>query len=249
MRRLAQRPAIPTRTQEKLLEKEQEVLSLPPGAGRKQRARESYTASRGSVWFEPIVARLRAICGQGELCMYCSSNEPSQIEHFRPLSVFPERAFDYENYLWACDICNRTHKGERFPPDTEPGAQILNPLDDNVWEYFFIDTQFGRLLCRIDATTGERLPRSVSTCDVVGIDRENVQIKRQRRFKSLQRLAQQALTESQTGKLTLEGLKNEISQWRSEPFQADVADFFLNGPGRLKDPFRSVLLCAGENVP
>ena len=185
----------------------------------------------------------------GELCMYCSSNEPSQVEHVRPLGIFPERALEYQNYLWSCDICNRTHKGERFPPDTEPGEPILNPLEDDVWEHFFIEETFGRLLCRVDPVTNERLPRAVSTCNVVGIDRENVQTKRTRRYHNLRRDAQRSLLEFQAGTLDAATLRNELADWRSEPFQADVADYFLNGPGRAKEPFRSVLLAAGEAMP
>lgn len=249
MRRLAARPTLPPATESKLREKTAEILAVPTGATRSDRARSAFKAARDTGWFAPIVSGLRGLCGEGELCMYCSSNEPSQVEHFRPLSIFPESAFAYTNYLWACDICNRSYKGERFPPDTETGAPILNPLDDDVWSHFFIDFQFGRLLCRVDPATGGRLPRAVSTCDVVGIDRDNVQTKRQRRFQNLLRAANRALTEVQAGTLDLAGLKLEIEQWRTEPFQADVPDYFLNGPGRSKEPFRSVLSLAGENVP
>jgi hypothetical protein len=180
--------------------------------------------------------------------MYCSSNEPSQVEHYRPIAVFPEHAMEYHNYLWSCDICNRTYKGGRFPPNTEPGERILNPLEDDVWEHFFIEEQFGRLLCRVDPATSERLPRAISTCEVVGIDRENVQLKRVNRYRNLRRDAARMLVEFQEGSLNVVALKSEITTWRSEPFQADIADYFLNGPGRSKEPFKSVLIAAGELV-
>ena len=111
---------------------------------------------------------LKDLAGVGGLCMYCSANEPSQLEHYRPLAVFPKQAMTYENFLWSCDVCNRRYKGTRFPPDTEPGERILNPLDDNVWEHFFLDAKFGRLLRRVDPDTEEPLPRATSTCSVVG---------------------------------------------------------------------------------
>ena len=250
MRRFRQRPELPAATSAKLREKTQEILQIPAaGDARKQRARQIYEASRQTDWFEPIVTVLRGLCGAGELCMYCSSNEPSQIEHFRPLATFPELALEYQNYLWSCDICNRTHKGERFPPDTEPGEAILNPLEDDVWEHFFIEENFGRLLCRVDPITKQRLPRAASTCDVVGIDRENVQTKRTRRYLNLRRYAQRSLLELQAGTLDVAALRSELADWRSEPFQADVADYFLNGPGRVKEPFSSVLRAVGEAVP
>jgi hypothetical protein len=138
VRRFAQRPDIPQVTQTRLLEKQQEILQEVDAGARKKRAREIYESSRTTEWFQPVITVLRGLCGQGELCMYCSSNEPSQVEHFRPLALFPEHALDYNNYLWSCDICNRKYKGDKFPPDNCLGEPILNPLDDNVWEYFFI---------------------------------------------------------------------------------------------------------------
>jgi hypothetical protein len=80
----------------------------------------------------------------------------------------------------------------------------------------------------------------------VGIDRENVQTKRARRYSNLRREAQRALAEFQANTIDAVALRNEISEWRSEPFQADVADYFLNGPGRSREPFRSLLIAANE---
>jgi hypothetical protein len=240
MRRFAARPAIAAETLTRLQEKTDEVLAIANLADRRARARAIYEVSRGTLWFGPIVDALRGLCGPGELCMYCSSNEPSQLEHFRPLTVFPDRTFEYNNYLWSCDICNRTHKGERFPPDTGPGEQILNPLDDDVWEFFFIEDQFGRLLRRVDPGSGAPLGRATSTCEIVGIDRENVQIKRSRRFRNLRRDVERALDDFHAGTVDAAGLQALITEWLSEPFQSDVADYFLNGPGRDKEPFASL---------
>lgn len=124
MRRFAVRPAIPPPTQAKLTEKTEEILRGPVGVERSNRARDIFNASRPTMWFAPIINVLRELSGQGELCMYCSSNEPSQVEHYRPLDVFPERALQYENYLWVCDICNRSYKGNKFPPNNHPGHKF-----------------------------------------------------------------------------------------------------------------------------
>lgn len=247
VRRFSNRPELPEATLASLREKTAEIVAIDDLALRRERARVIYNSSRPTDWFAPVIVALRGLCGAGELCMYCSSNEPSQVEHFKPLNVFPHESMTYENYLWSCDICNRSHKGERFPPDTEPGAQILNPLDDDVWEHFFIDDRFGRLIRRRDRTTKQPLPRAVSTCDVVGIDREIVQTKRIRRFRNLRRDAERAIADVKAGTLSVANLQREVEDWRSEPFQADVADYFLAGPGRNKEPFRTVfdLLATG----
>ena len=249
MRNLPPRPLLSNAAQKKLLEKTKAILDITNLQERKTKARSSYDMARKTKWFAPVVQALSGLSGSGELCMYCSSSEASQIDHYRPLSIFPDKAFDFENYLWACDICNRTYKGERFPPDTEPGEMILNPLDDNVWDYFFLDENHGRLLRRIDPVTQMFLPRATSTCDIVGIDRQNVQSNRQRRYKRLRENVQSALDRFRDGTITHADLRAELNECRTEPFQADVSDYFLNGPGRVNEPFRSALQAAGEVVP
>ena len=246
MRNLSSRPELAAKTVEKLEAKTQVILNANAGEPRKKVARKLFKQTRRTDWFEPVVSALRSISGVGGLCMYCSANEPSQVEHYRPLAVFPEKAMTYENYLWCCDICNRSYKGQRFPPDTEPGAEILNPIDDNVWHYFFLDETFGRILQRVDPDTTEALPRAVSTCSVVGIDRETLQIRRQHRYASLRREVERTLADVTTGTVSPADAQQRLTEWRSAPFQADVADYFLNGPGRTIEPFRSLLEAVGD---
>jgi hypothetical protein len=246
MRNLPSRPELAAKTVKKLQAKTQVILNANEGEPRKKVARKLFDQARQTDWFEPVVNALKSISGIGELCMYCSANEPSQVEHYRPLAVFPGKAMTYENYLWCCDICNRNYKGQRFPPDTGPGAQILNPIDDNVWHYFFLDERFGRLIQCVDPDTAEALPRAVSTCSVVGIDRETLQIRRQHRYASLRRDVEQTLADMTKGTVSTADAQRRLTEWRSAPFQADVADYFLNGPGRAIEPFRSLLEAVGD---
>lgn len=245
MRSLPPRTPLASDVQKRLGAKSSVILSFADLRERREKARTIYEAARGSRWFLPVIQALRSICGEGELCMYCSANEPSQVEHYQPLSVFPEKAFEYENYLWTCDICNR-HKGNRFPPDTEQGAIILNPLDDRVWDYFFLDEMYGHLIPKFDVVADAYMSRAVSTCSVIGIDRENVQIRRRHRYKRLRQSVQTTLDDFHSGDLTAAVLRTEIVDLRGEPFQADVADYFLNGLGRVHEPFLSLLRAANE---
>ena len=247
MRNLESRPALATTLRNKIERQTQRFLLKQKVSQTASMARKAYDHARKSMWFKPVIDNLRQLSGEGELCMYCSSNEPSHVDHYRPLSVFPELALDYENFLWSCDICNRT-KGDRFPPDTHKGAQILNPIDDDVWEHFQLDHRFGRLLKKFDTALDRYSPRAESTCEHVGIDRENVQTKRQNRYKTLCRDITRSLADFESGSISLDELRAEIADQRSSPFQADVSDYFLNGPGRECEPFKSALNAIGENV-
>ncbi len=242
MRNLSSTRILPDEaTLAKLREKTLEVTS-------KESADSLYNSARGTQWFSSVIEALRSHCGGSEVCMYCSSGEPSQVEHYRPKAVFPELAFDYENYLWVCGLCNQ-YKSNQFPPDTHPHlAQILNPIDDNVWEHFYLN-EFGELSASLNLSTGAESPRAVSTFTIVKIDRPLIQRRRRQRFKELQKKVTNTLDKFRRGEISLADLQGELAEWRADCFQADVPDYFLNGPGRGEEPFRSLLLAVGVTVP
>jgi hypothetical protein len=247
MRNLGPRPELPSGLLDRLQKKTDAIVNTTDSVARRDLARKSYDASRRSAWFSPVVQVLRDLSGDGGLCMYCSSNEPSQIEHYRPLTVFPENAFQYENYLWTCDICNRQFKGERFPPNTEPGDTILNPIDDNVWDHYFLDERFGRLVKRLSPHDLKPFSRAVSTSKIVGVERETVQKKRQHRLRRLRDCVQNAVDRYRKGSMSQSALVAELHELVAEPFQSDVADYFLCGPGKALEPFKTALTLAGKD--
>lgn len=61
-------------------------------------------------------------------CAYCEASTDTvahgDVEHFRPKSVYWWLAYCYDNYLFACQICNQSHKGDHFPV---PGPRLLEP--------------------------------------------------------------------------------------------------------------------------
>lgn len=54
-----------------------------------------------------------------EKCAYCEANTAvvahGDVEHFRPKSVYWWLALCMDNYVYSCQICNQTYKGDRFP--------------------------------------------------------------------------------------------------------------------------------------
>jgi len=55
----------------------------------------------------------------GGKCAYCESPTDSvahgDVEHYRPKSKYWWLAYCYDNYLYACQICNQVYKGDEFP--------------------------------------------------------------------------------------------------------------------------------------
>ena len=100
----------------------------------------------------------------GDKCAYCEASTAvvahGDVEHFRPKSRYWWLAYCYDNYLFACQICNQTFKGDHFPltdetlrltaPPLAPGATIaqkrefvrrfapdpLDPAHGQTWELF-----------------------------------------------------------------------------------------------------------------
>jgi hypothetical protein len=63
-------------------------------------------------------------------CAYCEADTAvvahGDVEHFRPKDLYWWLAYCYDNYLFSCQICNQTHKGNKFPL-AKPGLKLAEP--------------------------------------------------------------------------------------------------------------------------
>ncbi|MCX6380232.1 MAG: hypothetical protein NT023_12280, partial [Armatimonadetes bacterium] len=72
-------------------------------------------------------------------CAYCEASvvevAHGDVEHFRPKGVYWWIAYCYDNYLFACQICNQTYKGDNFPirgTRLQPPSYTFPIADDTV---------------------------------------------------------------------------------------------------------------------
>jgi hypothetical protein len=71
-------------------------------------------------------------------CAYCEANTAvvahGDVEHYRPKSVYWWLAYTYDNYLFACQICNQIYKSDNFPingvPFIAPSVQNDSSLQE-----------------------------------------------------------------------------------------------------------------------
>lgn len=241
MRRLPQRPSLPAGVEQRL---GKETEAIKTAADPKSEASSRYEKARKAKWFVPVLERLREMAGPGKRCMFCSGSEASDVEHYRPKAVFPEMAMQWTNYLWGCTPCNRC-KGNRFPPDTAPGGRIVNPAEENPWDFFYIG-EFGLLTPLYDKRAKGLNPRAKSTCEILRLNREALQESRKRRMDALKKRVSDSLALWQSGDKTKEELREDVERWIQEPFQSDVADYFLRGPGKREVPFGKLFEALGE---
>jgi uncharacterized protein (TIGR02646 family) len=236
MRSLKRRPGIPKVTRDRLSAAKMALLSsADPATVCEQR----FNTARRCVWFDEVRSALKEMAGESRTCMFCDHNEPTDVEHFKPKTEFPRLTFSWGNMLWVCTACNR-HKGSQFPPHNCTGAPLIDPSAESVWDFFFLD-QFGNLVKRWDTSLNAYHPRAESTCEYVRVDREEVQARRQKRFKGLRSSVNHTLDELRAGSITVAQASARVVDWLGEPFQADVADYFFRGPGRLECPFADLL--------
>lgn len=193
-----------------------------------------YGKAREAAWFKQVIRTLGIMAGVGERCMYCSGSESAQVEHYRPKTSYPHIALEWSNLLWICGVCNQA-KGNRFDESNPP----INPVDEDVWSYFFID-QFGNLAPRWNVALNSLDPRAVRTIELQSLDRQALQECRQERLIDLRNKIADSLALFSSGQLTLEDLESRALAWLEQPFQPDVADYFFAGPGVDDDsePFK-----------
>ncbi|MCB2408615.1 hypothetical protein [Hymenobacter lucidus] len=110
----------------------------------------------GKPAFDEVKQALIDLCVSTELCNYCEHNEATDIEHVYPKSFFPERTFQWPNYLLACKTCNTHYKLDKFavfapaksatavilqrkklPPSTD--AAFIDPRVDDPLYYLLLD--------------------------------------------------------------------------------------------------------------
>ncbi|WP_428664060.1 HNH endonuclease [Runella sp.] len=109
---------------------------------------------KGKQAFEKITTRLYGLCVSEGICNYCEQSEANDVEHIYPKSFFPDKAFQWENYLLACKQCNSGYKLDKchvldadnelivVNRGTEPLSKIgafINPRTENPNEFMILN--------------------------------------------------------------------------------------------------------------
>lgn len=93
----------------------------------------------------------RAFAG---LCAYCEETDRGEVDHFRPVSKFPQLVYEWTNWLFACHNCNMV-KSNQWPDDG-----YINPCAEDESErperFFVFDTTDGKMIPNPDLSAGNR---------------------------------------------------------------------------------------------
>ncbi len=208
MRKLRARPPLAKSTYQKLRDETKLILKAPNPV---KKASETWSNVRRRGWFSrDVISVLKQIAGGGEPCMYCDSNESAELEHYKPKSLFARLTFVWQNFLWICGVCNN-YKGDRFPPVTEPGGKILNPLSahDHPWNYMYLD-EFGHLNEKWRVEIDDLDPRAKSTIEILKLNREALVTRRRSRMKELKQSVQDVIKLFNAKEISVAEINNRI---------------------------------------
>ncbi|AXE17363.1 hypothetical protein DR864_06270 [Runella rosea] len=89
-----------------------------------------------------IIREFNNKCGYCE----CDLNLTSlpNIDNFYPKSIYPEKAFEWNNLILCCQVCNIS-KANRFPQDENGNSLLINPSIENPDEHIELDANSGLL--------------------------------------------------------------------------------------------------------
>lgn len=117
---------------------------------------DSKGGKKGKTAFKEIFNILYNMCVATGVCNYCEQSEASDIEHIHPKSFFPEKTFEWENYVLACKQCNSGFKLDKcyvigdgdnimpVPRGIEPAFKnvaFINPRNEEPHNFMLLNSE------------------------------------------------------------------------------------------------------------
>lgn len=152
---------LPEQTQEGLRGLQAEVDGEPAYPEQVAAAKDLFKRrnTRTNPTFRVVRSKLDDMCAGARRCCYCEDSTADEVEHIRPKDLYPELAFVWNNYLYACGPCNGP-KGNRYAvfdratgevvpvnrgrndpvePPTDGDPVLIDPRSEDPLEYMELD--------------------------------------------------------------------------------------------------------------
>lgn len=128
-----------------------------------------WKSARQTQAMQRVMTTLQAMAGPRQRCMYCLDSHGSDIDHFRPKSVWPQRMYRWSNLLLCCTFCGRL-KGGQFPMRGRR-ALLVDPSRENPWDHLDFDPETGNLCALFDLANNDWSAKGLETVRVLQLDR------------------------------------------------------------------------------
>jgi uncharacterized protein (TIGR02646 family) len=156
----------------------------------KAKSRFSSRNRKSNKTFDRVKVALDAMCPGARRCVYCEDNYADEVEHIHPKDTYPELAFAWDNYVYACGPCNGP-KNNHFavfdaaglehdvtPPRPAPSPRVppvagdpllINPREEDPFVFLVVDLPTGTVVLKPGLPTMEAR-RAEYTRDVLGMN-------------------------------------------------------------------------------
>ena len=169
-------------TRTHLAKRQAEIDEITDFPTRVRAAKSKWANGKKNRAFDEIKAQLTKMCRGPKRCAYCEDSAADEIEHIAPKDSYPERTFDWTNYLYACGPCNGPKANryrirssadgslidtENLPYPPPPGDPLLiNPRDENPLDFLWLDLETFAFVPNIDEKTAFDYQRAAYTINV-----------------------------------------------------------------------------------
>ena len=144
-----------------------------------------------------VKMQLQQMAGGRQRCMYCSDSAGTDIEHFWPKAVYPERMFLWLNMLLCCTGCGRDCKGSEFPL-TNGKPALLDPTVDDPWEFLDFSPATGILFARMSRDGATTVVGTETVRVFQFAKRDAVTLGYQRSYRRIRKVIEAALADPNT---------------------------------------------------
>ena len=125
-------------------------------------------------------------------CWYCErrcdpaaqvGGRAATLDHFRPLSRFPNLAYDWSNWVFSCRRCNEDYKNSNWPDNgyVDPAAENERERPERYFDY---DLRTHDIVPR-DNLIGDERQRAWNTIDDLGLNKLDVKLRRSRSLRRI----------------------------------------------------------------
>ena len=110
------------------------------------------------------------------ICWYCerqcyadSDGRTPTVDHFQPISLFPQLAYEWSNWIFSCRRCNEDNKGNLWPETgyVDPCAAVVSERPE---QYFDYDADTGEVVPR-NGLSATALNKAQTTIDYLGLNK------------------------------------------------------------------------------
>ncbi len=115
--------------------------------------------TKTNATFKEIRRHLTEMCNSTRRCVYCEDSVANQVEHIFPKDFYPEKCFEWDNYVYACGPCNGPKNNQfaifnaetgmlqrintpHWPNDSPPpngSPALINPRKENPLDFAILD--------------------------------------------------------------------------------------------------------------